>query len=266
MVPLADLHVHLLAGLDDGPKTDEEALEMCRIAYAEGIRMAAATAHQNDHWKEVTPDRIRAAARHLAEGLRARNIAVDVYPNAEVMVHIDMVESWRGGKLLSVADRGEYLLIEMPHALFVDLRRSVPDLVAAGVRPILAHPERCLELLYDTDHLAQLIRAGCLVQVSTSSITRPSCGRDERALRGWFKRGMVHLLGTDGHSPRRRSPRMAEAYDKIVRWVGPSAAHRIGSLNGMAVLHGLPLRVPAPEPERKWWSFLPRGILSGRRG
>lgn len=59
MIPLIDMHCHLLAGLDDGPPTDEEALEMCRLACAEGTHMAAATAHQNDHWPDVTPERIR---------------------------------------------------------------------------------------------------------------------------------------------------------------------------------------------------------------
>jgi protein-tyrosine phosphatase len=56
MIPLVDIHCHLLAGLDDGPRTPEDALEMCRIAYADGIRIIAAGAHQNDHYPENTPD------------------------------------------------------------------------------------------------------------------------------------------------------------------------------------------------------------------
>ncbi len=66
MIPLIDIHCHLLAGLDDGPATQEEALAMCRLAYAEGTRMAAATAHQNDHWPDVTPERIRLACDILS--------------------------------------------------------------------------------------------------------------------------------------------------------------------------------------------------------
>ena len=45
MIPLVDMHCHLLAGLDDGPRSQEEAVAMCRMAYEEGIRMVAATAH-----------------------------------------------------------------------------------------------------------------------------------------------------------------------------------------------------------------------------
>ena len=41
---------------------------------------------------------------------------------AEVIVHPDNASAWQRGEALSMADRGEYLLIEMPHGLFVDLR------------------------------------------------------------------------------------------------------------------------------------------------
>ena len=47
MVPLADTHVHLLAGRDDGPRTADEALAMCRMLAAEGARAATALAHQH---------------------------------------------------------------------------------------------------------------------------------------------------------------------------------------------------------------------------
>ena len=66
MLPLVDMHCHLLAGLDDGPRTADDALEMCRIAHAEGTRMVAALAHQNERWNGVTPDIIRGAAQQLA--------------------------------------------------------------------------------------------------------------------------------------------------------------------------------------------------------
>ncbi len=61
VIPLVDMHVHLLAGLDDGPKTREDAFAMCRIAAEEGVQMACATAHQNQNYPAVTPRRIRLA-------------------------------------------------------------------------------------------------------------------------------------------------------------------------------------------------------------
>ena len=40
---MIDLHSHILYGLDDGPTTLDESLEMCRIGYRDGIRTIVAT-------------------------------------------------------------------------------------------------------------------------------------------------------------------------------------------------------------------------------
>jgi protein-tyrosine phosphatase len=253
MIPLVDIHCHLFAGLDDGPRTPEEAIAMCRLAYAEGVRMIAATAHQNEEWASVTPDRIRQASQTLCQALRDQNIPLMIFPTAEVMVHPEIEAAWHKGDLLSLADRGEYLLLEMPHDLCVDLGDTVQRLRRAGVRPILAHPERHEELLHDAGRIEQLIRAGCLVQVSSGSLTHPSSSRDEQALKNWLRRGVVHLLGSDGHSVKRRPPKMLDAYHLIRRWAGNVVADRIASTNGLAVLQGLPLRISEPQPTRTRW-------------
>jgi protein-tyrosine phosphatase len=253
MIPLVDMHCHLLAGLDDGPRTDEDALAMCRIAYEEGVRIAAATAHQNEKWPDVTPDRIRQATQNLARRLREANLPLTVFPCAEVMARPNLEIAWNKGELLSVADRRQYVLLEMPHQLFVDLRSTVAELRQDGIRPLLAHPERHPEFLHEPGAIEELIEAGCLVQVSTSSVTDPASPRDGRALKGWFQRGVVHCLGSDGHSPRRRAPRMAEAYRQICHWVGEAQADQICSTNGMAISQGLPLRIRKPQPKRFQW-------------
>jgi len=256
MIPLFDMHCHLLAGVDDGPRTEAEAFEMCRIAWNEGIRCAAATAHQNERWPAVTPEVIRTRARHLAEMLRDNKIDLNVFPCAEIMVHPELESSWLAGRLLSVADRSEYLLLEMPHGLFVDLRSLIRDLAERGLRAILAHPERQPELLHEPGWIEQFIQAGCLVQVSTGSVTDPKSRADANALKDWFKRGIVHVMGSDGHSPRTRRPRMAGAYEQVSRWAGVSMADRVFSTNAAAIVHGLPLRVPEPEPRRTSWFAL----------
>ena len=154
---------------------------------------------------------------------------------------------------MSVGDRRKYMLIELPHGLFVDLRNMVSSLTDAGLRPILAHPEQQPELLEDPGLIEQLIELGCLIQVSTKNITDPPERINSRTLKSWFKRGIVHVLGTDGHSTRRRAPRMAAAYEQVLRWIGPGAADRVCSTNGMAVLQGVSLRVPEPLPRARGW-------------
>jgi protein-tyrosine phosphatase len=252
VIPLIDLHCHLLAGLDDGPRTEDEALAMCRIAYEDGIRFAAAGAHQNDQWHLVTPTRICQAAARLAQMLQDVSIPLSVFPCAEVMAHPEIDVSWRNGELLSVADRRQYLLLEMPRNTFIDLGDTVARLRQAGVRTILAHPERTEELLHGAGRIEKLIEAGCLIQVSAKSVTNPSSRRDEKALKRWFRRGVVHFLGSDGHSEIRRPPRMKEAYRRITQWAGIMVADQVCSTNGLAVIQALNFHPPEPRPER-WW-------------
>jgi protein-tyrosine phosphatase len=263
MIPLIDMHCHLLAGLDDGPATEEDALAMCRLAYSDGTRMVAATAHQNDEYPEVTPERIRSAWERLVQLLHEAGIPLAVFPNAEVMVHAEVVSAWTEGRLLSVADRGRYLLIEQPHGCFLDLEALIRKLVAQGVRPIIAHAERQEELLHDAGQIERLIEAGGVVQVNASSVARPRNRNDAKALKDWFKRGIVHCLGSDGHSLRRRPPVMSAAYQQVRLWAGHAIADRVCSTWGMAILQGLPLKLPRPEPRGLRWfaGWWPKALL-----
>jgi protein-tyrosine phosphatase len=258
MVPLVDMHCHLLAGMDDGPRTMEAALEMCALAHADGVRLMAAGAHQNERWSGVTPDGIRQATVQLEAALQAQGSTIKVFPCAEVMAHPETGRHWREGQLLSVADQGQFLLLEMPRGVFVDLLPTVRMLRKGGVRAILAHPERERVYLHEVGMIEAMIEAGCVVQVSSSSVTDPENETDRKALKSWFQRGIVHVLGSDGHSPHRRPPLMAAAYREVTNWIGPAQADRIASANGLAVVHGLPLRIPKPlaPASASWFSRL----------
>ncbi len=257
MTGLVDIHCHLYAGLDDGPQTHEEVWEMCRIAWEEGTRGIAATAHQNERWADNSAERIREAAEVLRQQLAEQHIPLEIFPTGEVMVWPGLEEAWQRGELMSVGDMGKYLLIELPGGMFLDLRDLIQFLVGSGVRPIIAHPERHPELLFDEGTIDEWIRLGCLVQVSTRSLTHAPSSRELKAIKSWVQRGVVHLLGSDGHSPRQRQPRMAAAYRFIEEWAGAAAAHQIGVANGWKVLHGEDFQVPLPGkcPKRSFWRF-----------
>jgi protein-tyrosine phosphatase len=257
MTGLSDLHVHLLAGLDDGPRTWSDAIEMCRQLVSEGCAHSVALAHQSERWP-LTPEQIRGAAAALAERLEAEGVPLRVVPSAEIMAVPELALSWSAGRYLSVADRGKYLLVEMPNQVFVDLRRVVSDLACVGMRVILAHPERHQEFLHDAGRIEELIELGCLVQTSSASVTDPRCSADGKAIRDWFKRGCVHLLGSDGHSPRSRRPQLAAAADRIRRWVGTAEAERICATNGQKILDGGVIHALPPAPKRSWWALLGR--------
>jgi protein-tyrosine phosphatase len=251
--PLADTHCHLLAGLDDGPRTPDDAIAMCRKAHEQGVRHSIALAHQNDDYPDNTPARIQQAFAKLQADLNAANLPHDVIVGSEVMVRTDVMEALDRKELLTFGNAGKYLLFEMPHGMCVEVGWLIERFIQKGVRPILAHAERCPELLEDPELPERLVRLGCLIQVSSMGITRPASREAEKALKDWFRRGIAHIMGSDGHSLHRRPPDMRDAYLRVRSWAGQAVADRVASSQGIAVLRGLPVQTPPVSPPEKRW-------------
>lgn len=253
MLPFADVHVHLLAERDDGPRSDSEAMGMCRMLVQEGVGIATALAHQNAHFPENTPEALRVAANRLIEQLKVEQIPLQVAPSGEIILNSESHQEWLDGKLLSLFDSGKYLLTEMPWGLFLNPVPIALALREHGVRLVLAHAERYEEFLYDSEQTEAAIAAGCLIQVTTDALADPPSRRDELAMKMWAKRGMIHVLGSDGHRLDHRKPLWQTGYKRLQKWIGATAAERIGSIWGTAVLQGLPVNPPAPLPPPKSW-------------
>jgi protein-tyrosine phosphatase len=253
MTPLADTHVHLLAGLDDGPPTADVALAMCRILVTEGARHATALAHQNPDYPDNTADRLRSAAAALSATLAEKKVPLSVHPTGEVMLSSTTLDQWRRGRLLSVGDHRQWLLVEMPHGGFVDVLPLAEALKSEGVRLIIAHAERYDPLLGDLGLCAKWIEAGCLFQVTARALADPWDSGFEAALKRWARGGFIHLLGSDGHGIDRRRPVLASGFARLAKWVGRAHAARIAGAWGAAVLEGKPVNVPPPRPEGRSW-------------
>jgi len=244
MIPIVDMHCHLLAGLDDGPKTTAEGIEMCRMLAEQGVGSVLSLAHQNEYYPDVTASRIRQGVLTLKKELQTERVPISAFAGSEVMVHPDLFSAVDQNQFLTIADSGKYILIEFPHGLFVDLREIVSGLVQRGIRPILAHPEQSPELLYSEHTAQELIQLGCLFQLSTGNVTMPQERRMATAIKSWVRRGFVHVIGSDGHSPSRRPPLLAEATRVLANWTTTAVADRICCINAMTILQGLPLRIP----------------------
>ena len=252
-----DTHCHLCPGLDDGPKSMDEVFTMAHIAWNEGIRAIAALAHQNEVWPDVTPKRIIDSVAAVSRALSEINCDIELVPTAEVMIDGSTIERWDAGELLSYGDQKRFLLIEFPHGLCLDIRDLVVDLVQRGVHPVLAHVDKYPDLLYGGDQIVELIRLGCIVQISTNSLIAPQNRTQMKALRDWAQRGIIHVVGSDAHSPRRRRPQMAAAHEQLRRWTSVEVATQICRDNGVAILSGRALHLPLPRAaKRKAWFHL----------
>ena len=235
-VQFVDMHCHLLPGIDDGARNWDEALAMARLAEADGIRTVIATPHQLGTYRTNDGRTIRARAAHLQEFLNQRNVDLRVLPGAEVRIEPDLVERIRAGEILTLADRGRYVLMEMPQDICLPIEGLLAELNRAGMICVLAHAERNKGILDQPLVAESFVAAGCLLQVTAGSILGAFGKQVEETALRLIRRGMVHFVATDAHSSKSRRPLMRRAFERLVEHVGHEAAVTLCCHNPAALL------------------------------
>ncbi|MCG8586555.1 MAG: hypothetical protein MI757_17770 [Pirellulales bacterium] len=245
-----DIHCHLLPGIDDGAKDWRDTLEMARMAAADGFDTIVTTPHQLGNWAQNTGDDIRHLTAQVQNVLREQKIPIKLLAGGDVRIEPDMIEQIRRGEVMTLADHGRHVLLELPHELYVPLDRLLKDLRAAGLVGILSHPERNQGILAKPEVLEPLVRAGCLMQVTAGSLAG-SFGPDIMKFAEWMVgEGLVHFLATDAHSPRSRRPMMSRAFYAACDLVGERYAIEMCSDNPARVAAGTDVQ-PGVRPVRR---------------
>src|SRR5688500_13695529 len=169
---MIDLHCHLLPGIDDGPKTLEEATAMCRQALADGCRAMIATPHQR-RGRRWNSDReaIAGLARELqaAVGTRMRIlVGGEVHVDSELLAEVEKLPE--GGICTLAGSR--YLLLELDdRGRAGEAISLVHELTVAGWIPVVAHPEFIPWLAGDLELAARLVSLGACMQLTAMSVT-----------------------------------------------------------------------------------------------
>ncbi|NUQ66281.1 MAG: hypothetical protein HUU20_27790 [Pirellulales bacterium] len=255
-----DIHCHLLPGIDDGAADWEQSLAMARIAAGDGIATIAATPHQLGNYSQNRSDAIRRLVRELQGLLDQQRIPLRVVPGADVRIEPEMVSKILAGDVLTLGGRSRYVLLELPHELYVPLERLLSEFQSAGLVGILSHPERNLGLLAQPPLVESLVDSGCLMQVTAGSLVGTFGPSVQAMAERLLSRGLVHFLATDAHSPKSRRPLMQRAFERAAELAGPEAAIDLCCRNPSLVLANRPVAGGRREVRRqglaRW--FAPR--------
>ena len=232
---MIDIHCHILHGIDDGPSTIEESIEMARIAYRDGITTIVATPHVRDgrHHGRLIMDKVS----RLNSILRERNIPVEILQGADVSAQM------YSGRLSDYTiNQTKYILIEFPHMF---LPKNARDLLfrirTDGYYPIITHPERNHSVITRPELLFEMLETGIFVQVTAESLTG-SFGIDiQQCACHLLKKGIVTFLATDAHSSTQRPPVLSHGLRIAEKKVGKEEAVTLVTKNPEKVLRGLAL-------------------------
>ncbi|HTR23356.1 MAG TPA: CpsB/CapC family capsule biosynthesis tyrosine phosphatase [Terriglobales bacterium] len=241
---MIDIHCHILPEVDDGPKSWDVAVEMCRMAAADGITHTVATPHANSRYLYE-----RDFLQELLDELRER-----VGPVPEFSLGCDFHLSYENleraleqPQTYTIGDTN-YLLIELSnYSIPNNLPECFSRLGDKGLTPILTHPERNPILQQSPQRVLEYAEQGCLIQVTASSLTGFWGERPEVIAHWLLDRSAVHVLATDAHETKRRVPILSEARDVAAGIVGTEYANALVEANPGAIVKGQPIPF-APRP------------------
>lgn len=246
---MIDLHCHILPGIDDGASDWDTAVEMARIAAADGIHTIVATPHHKSiaHNDIATIERLTG---ELNERLQAENIDIDILPGAETHYYAEFAEDLKNGDILPL-NHSRYVYLELPHQQvprYID--EMVFEIVVQGYTPIIPHPERNREIRENPDLLYSLVDAGAISQVTAGSITGYYGSEVEKFSLQLFKHHLSHVIASDAHGVNRRKPVLSEAYDRLRKTLGRECEDSCLT-NAEGIVNHEAIQLPTPSKIRR---------------
>ena len=237
-VKFVDVHCHCLPNLDDGPESVEEALMLCRVLAADNVSTVVATPHQLGRFEDRTKaEAIRRTVGVLNGALGERGIDLLVLPGAEVRVDERIDEMLAGGEILTLADAGCHVLLELPWDALIDIEPLLTQFALRGVQTILAHPERNGPLLERPQMLGRWTALGVGLQVTAGSLTGDWGRYVERAAWGLVAQGGRICIATDAHDGA-QCPGMTKAFEAVAARLGGDLAFSLCVENPARVIRG----------------------------
>jgi len=245
-VPRAELHFHLLPDVDDGPVDLDDAVELARLAVADGTGVVTVTPHVRDLLAAGILGELPARVREVQGALDAAGVPLRMHTGAE-LAHDDLPAL--GDRQLDEIAQGppgrRWVLIEAPligdASGFLDATR---ELRARGFGTLIGHPERCADLMLTDGAVARERAAGAILQVNASSLT----GRHGSGARAWgielLRSGDADVIASDAHRVT-RPPQLSAALDVLEDEGMPRAALEplVSAVPRSLLAHGIaPLR------------------------
>ncbi len=243
---MIDIHSHILPGLDDGPQSMAEALQMCRIASADGIRTIVATPHYNPGSFGWSASSLQASLTALQKAVRAAGLDLTLLPGAETPLFPELSALLMKNDTFLTINRGIYFLVEFrPHAVPANAEPFLKSLISAGLVPVIAHPERCTWFMHHPEMLSRLARMGALLQLTAGSILGHFGPEARNFCQYLITGGVAHVIASDAHDCSERSPMLSEAVSMVADQVGRESALGMVTTTPAAIIAGRRLQLPA---------------------
>lgn len=244
---MIDIHCHILAEVDDGPKSWDLAEEMCRMAAADGIEHIVATPHANDryHYDREFLTRVLDYLRQRVGESPRLSLGCDFHLSYENLQDAMLFPS------RYTIEGSHYMLAELSnYGVPPQIEGQFSKLLDKGITPVITHPERNPIVQRTPQRMLQWVELGCVIQVTGSALTGRWGESAWRTARWLLKRDAVHVLASDAHDTKNRPPVLSAARHAAVEICGEDVARALVDDNPRAIISGLALPY-FPQPVMK---------------
>lgn len=231
-----DLHCHFVVGVDDGVKTPEESVALLVGLRAAGFDTVVATPHMRPGmFDNDAPALTRAFADTRAQihghpGLPELHLASEHFLDDVVFARLIAGEGLPYPDLSPeprAAGRKRAVLVELhPQRFPPQLHQRLFDLSRAGLRPVVAHPERYQPVWTDDACLDPLLDAGACLLLDVCALTGKYGRASQRAASKLLDEDAYEAACSDAHRPR-DAEETARAIEALERAVGRGEAERL---------------------------------------
>ncbi|CAH0194872.1 Tyrosine-protein phosphatase YwqE [Peribacillus sp. Bi96] len=212
---MIDIHSHILPEVDDGAGNIQDSIEMARKAVEQGITDIIATPHYIKGKYENDKEKVEEETRKLNQVLDEMEIPLKVWPGQEIRISDELMDDYDNNKIMGLND-SRYILLELPsNHVPRYTERLIYDLQMKRMTPIIAHPERNLEIIKNPQLLKELIWKGAYSQITAGSITGKFGWRTKRFSKFLVHSGLSHFIASDAHNVGNRGFQIREA-NKII--------------------------------------------------
>ncbi len=247
---MVDIHSHILPEVDDGPKSWDVSVAMCRTAAADGITHMVATPHANDRY-HYDREYLRGLVAHLQQLVGDRptlSLGCDFH------LSYDNLQDALANPTRYVIEDSRYLLVEFSnYSVPQQTTDTFLKLGNLGITPIITHPERNPILRENLQRVAEWADQGCVIQMTGSALTGFWGERTRRAALWLLEHQAVHVLATDAHDTEKRVPVLSTARDAAGEICGEEVAQAMVEGNPRAIITNQPL------------PYFPRPVLTSYR-
>lgn len=238
-----DLHCHILPGLDDGAQTPDDTLRMAEIAVELGTKEIVCTPHcsSNDPRLPLRLETIVRRTEEMNRMLSYEGIPLKLHPGMELLCRGGLWDVFAQGEFLTLAGTG-YLLMEFPfHTRLDEIEAAAEEAVQAGLKPVLAHPERYRSVQQSPERVRDWVKSGWTIQMNRGSITGGFGGEARRCALWLLSYALPHLIASDAHSPETRTPDLRTGYNWVAKNCAESFAQLLFTDNPRRILHDEPV-------------------------